>query len=463
MKNIIFISLCVSLLACNVPKDTSNRSIGIASGADAANSPTVTAIGPVSYGVKGGITVTLTGTNFVAGAIVILGGTNCPSVTVVSATQITCTLPYHFASVVDVVVLNPNGISGTLFNGFSYNSYLYASNQSVSSFLTRMRIDSATGAITVLGTTAAPLGAYAVEIDPTNTWVYTAGVSANSIAGFTIDHATGNLTAVPGSPFAAGAGVDGLATSKDSKCLIASNFNAAAAVAVTSFSINSTNGALTKVADYPAGTNSGFIAIDPSNRFVYVTNYGSGTISAYSINTTSCALTVIGTYAAGSAPDAVSVHPNGKFIYTGNAANTFNPGATGAVTVLSIDQVTGALSPVAFYQTSDARNGSGVEIDKTGTQIYVTARGNDLAGTGKVFGYNIDSTSGTLTAINNWPTGDGPNDVRILGNGKFVFTANFKSNNVNVFVRDLTTGNLVPASPATYAAGTGPAIIGITF
>ena len=447
------------MLACNIKKDLAINTIGITDGADAANSPTVTTISPALYGVKGGITVTITGTNFVSGATVILGGTNCPNVVVLNATQITCTLPYHFASVVDVVILNPNGITGTLFNGFSYNSYLYASNQSTSSFITRMRIDSATGAITQLGTTAAPLGAYAVEIDSTNTWIYTAGATANQIAGFTIDHGTGNLTAVPGSPFAAGAGVDGLAVSKDSKCLIASNFNSAPAVAVTSFTINQTTGAITKVSDYAAGTNAGFIAIDPLNRFVYVTNYGSNTISAYTLNTVNCTLGIIGTYAAGNSPDAVSIHPNSKFIYTGNATNTFTPGSTGAVTVLSIDQVTGALSPVAFYQTADARNGSGVEIDKTGTQIYVTARGNDVSGAGKIFAFNIDSTSGTLVPINSWSTSDGPNDVRILGNGKFVFTANFAGNNVNVFVRDF----LVPASPASYPAGSGPAIIGITF
>lgn len=449
------------MYSCNAQQTLEQRSIGIGGGGS-SSAPTVSSISPSSYGVKGGVLVTVTGADFSEGATVTIGGTACTSPTVVDSTSITCTLPYHFASVVDVVVLNANGITGTLFNGFSYNSYLYASNQSGASALSRMKVDSLTGSITQLGSTAVPNGTYGVEVDSTNTWVYSAGVSANQIAGFTINHATGDLTAVPGSPFAAGSGVDAVAVSKDSKCLIASNFFAAAGVAVTSYTINQSTGALTKVADYAGGTQAGFIGIDPLNRFVYVTNYGSDNISAYTLNTSNCTLGIIGTYACGDGPDAISVHPTGKFLYTGNASNAFT-GGKGAVTAMSIDQFTGALTLIDTYLTADSRNGSGVEVDKTGSQVYVTARGNDAPGAGKVFGYNINTTNGVLTEIGNWVTGNGPNDVRILGDGKFVFTANTAANSVSVFVRDLATGLLTPASPASYTIGNSPGIIGITF
>ena len=462
MKLTIFILFLLGLIGCNVQKDLELRSIGIDDDAAAANAPVVESISPTSYCVKGGITITITGSKFSEGDSVNVGGTNCPDVVVVSATEITCTLPYHFASVVDVVVSNAQGISGTLFNGFKYNSFLYVSNQSGASFLYKMKIDSADGSITQLGSTSVPNGAYGVEIDPSNTWVYTAGVLANQIAAFTINHSTGDLTAVPGSPFAGGSGVDAVAVSKDSKCLIASNFYAASSAAVTSYSINQTTGALVKVADYTGGTQAGFLAIDPQNRFVFVTNYGSDNISAYTMNTTNCTLAFVGNYSCGDAPDAISVHPSGKYVYTGNASNSFT-GGKGAVTALAVDQNTGALSIINTYLTADARRGSGVEIDKTGTQLYVTARGNDEAGTGKVFGYDITSTTGNLTEINNWSSDDGPNDVRILGSGKFVFTANTQADTVNVFIRDLGTGILTPALTPSYPVGTSPGIIGITF
>lgn len=457
MKFAIQVFFLIFVYSCNSQNNLEKNSIGIGTGDGAAVAPIVTAIAPNTYGVKGGITVTITGENFATGATVSIGGTACGNPVVVSATEITCTLAYHFASVVDVVVLNTNGITGTLFNGFSYNSYLYVANQSGAPALARLRIDSLSGNITQLGTTAAPNGAYGVEVDSTNTWVYTAGVSASQIAGFTINHATGGLAAIPGSPFTGGAGVNGLGISKDSKCLIGSNWTGAVGAKVTSYSISQTTGALTKVADYVGGTSPSGVAIDPLNRFVYVANYGSSSISSYTLNTATCTLVFINNVASGASPDAIAVHPSGKFVYTGNAS------AAGGVTALSIDQFSGALTLIASYVTSNAVNGAGVEIDKTGSQLYVTARGGGGAGLGKLWGYNVNSTTGALTPTSNWATENGPNDVRILGDGKFVFSANTESNSINVFSRDLATGNLTPASPAFYTIGNSPGVIGITF
>lgn len=456
MQRKLYLLILILLSSCNSQQSSQGRSIGV-DGDSKPTAPIVTGISPESYGVKGGISVTITGTNFNEGATVTVGGSACENVVINSSTEITCDLTYHFASVVDVVVLNTNGITGTLFNGFSYNSYLYASNQTGGSALNRMKIDSLTGNITQLGSTAVSNGAYGVEVDATNTWVYTAGVSANQIAGFTIDHGSGDLTAIPGSPFAAGSGVNGLGLSKDSKCLIASNWTGGGATKVTSYTINQSTGALVKVADYTGGTNPGGIGIHPDNKFVYVANYGSNNVSAYTLDTATCTLVFINNYASGSSPDAVSVHPTGKFVYTGNAS------AIGGVTGFMVNQSTGELTLIDTYVTSNATNGSGVEIEKTGNQLYVTARGGGGVGLGKLWGFEINTTTGVLTTTGNWTTNNGPNDVRILGDGKFVFTANSESNTVDVFSRDLSTGNLTPASPAYFTIGNTPGIIGITF
>jgi hypothetical protein len=83
--------------------------------------PTVTAISPVSGSAAGGTAITITGTGFVSGATVSLGGTAATGVTVVSATSITATTPAHAAGSVNVVVTNSDSQSGTLTNGFTYN------------------------------------------------------------------------------------------------------------------------------------------------------------------------------------------------------------------------------------------------------------------------------------------------------------------------------------------------------
>jgi hypothetical protein len=86
-----------------------------------ANAPTVTSISPNNGLTTGGTSVTISGTNFVAGAIVSVGGTAATNVNVTNSTTITATTPAHSAGVVSVVVTNTDGQSGTLTNGYTYN------------------------------------------------------------------------------------------------------------------------------------------------------------------------------------------------------------------------------------------------------------------------------------------------------------------------------------------------------
>jgi hypothetical protein len=69
----------------------------------------------------GGDTITLTGSNFKAGATVTIGGTSASSVTVVSSSSVTFTTPAKTAGDYDVTVTNTNGLAATLTSGISYN------------------------------------------------------------------------------------------------------------------------------------------------------------------------------------------------------------------------------------------------------------------------------------------------------------------------------------------------------
>ena len=84
--------------------------------------PTVTAITPNSGTANGGTRVTITGTGFLAGATVKVGGTAVTGVTVVSSTSITATTPAHAAGAVSVAVTNTDNQSGTLANGYTYTA-----------------------------------------------------------------------------------------------------------------------------------------------------------------------------------------------------------------------------------------------------------------------------------------------------------------------------------------------------
>ncbi|MEO5973577.1 MAG: IPT/TIG domain-containing protein, partial [Ilumatobacteraceae bacterium] len=90
--------------------------------AHAKANPTVTAITPNSGLPTGGTAVAITGTGFLAGATVTIGGAPATSVVVVSATTITAATPAGTGTG-DVVVTNIlELLSGKLKKGFTYSS-----------------------------------------------------------------------------------------------------------------------------------------------------------------------------------------------------------------------------------------------------------------------------------------------------------------------------------------------------
>src|SRR5437588_543612 len=61
------------------------------------------------------------------------------------------------------------------------------------------------------------------------------------------------------------------------------------------------------------------MAVDPTGRFAYVTNFASWDISMYAIHPTTGGLTSLGPpVAAGAAPYAITVDDTGRFAYVTN-------------------------------------------------------------------------------------------------------------------------------------------------
>ena len=77
---------------------------------------------PAAGSTAGGTTITLTGTNFVSGATVRVGGTAATSVAFVSATQLTARTPAGTAGARDVQITNPDGQSVTRTGAFTYTT-----------------------------------------------------------------------------------------------------------------------------------------------------------------------------------------------------------------------------------------------------------------------------------------------------------------------------------------------------
>jgi len=80
----------------------------------------VAGVSPVAGPVTGGTLITVTGTGFVPGATVTLGGRPAREVTVVDAHTITALTPRGREGTVDLTVTNPDATTATLTGAFTY-------------------------------------------------------------------------------------------------------------------------------------------------------------------------------------------------------------------------------------------------------------------------------------------------------------------------------------------------------
>ena len=77
---------------------------------------------PNTGALSGGATITISGSNFLTGATVSIGGSVCSSVNVLNATSLTCITPAHIVGSVDITVTNPDSQLGSLSSAFIYRA-----------------------------------------------------------------------------------------------------------------------------------------------------------------------------------------------------------------------------------------------------------------------------------------------------------------------------------------------------
>jgi 6-phosphogluconolactonase len=191
------------------------------------------------------------------------------------------------------------------------------------------------------------VGAAALVVSPTGKFVYAIGPLSGVVLAYTANAGSGALTAVAGSPFPAGIGPAGVTMDPMGKFVYVPNSSQCASCApgnVSAYTVNAGSGALTPIAGSPfpdAGLGPSGAAVDPTGKFLYVSNVLSGSVSAYTINAGSGALTAVSgsPFVAGSQPEAVAVEPSGKFLYV---ANYFS----NTISAYTINTSSGALTPV---------------------------------------------------------------------------------------------------------------------
>lgn len=158
---------------------------------------------------------------------------------------------------------------------------------------------------------------------------------------------------------------------------------------------------------YKAGVKPSAITSDPTNRFVYVTDFASNQLIGYTVQGGSTLQFLInGPFRTGGEPNSIAIDPRGKYMYVANELDS-------TVTAYVIDLTTGTPS----------------------TAVNVT-------------GSQINSTDTTPVAL-----------VVDPALGRFVFTANQLGNSISGFRLDPTTGALVPTLNTPYPTGAKPSAL----
>lgn len=102
--------------------NTDGGTATVTDGFSFTSAPAVTGISPVAGPATGGTHITISGSDFLDGATVTVGGVECENVDVVSATQITCTTPAGTAGDPEIIVANPDQGTITVNSEFTYVS-----------------------------------------------------------------------------------------------------------------------------------------------------------------------------------------------------------------------------------------------------------------------------------------------------------------------------------------------------
>jgi 6-phosphogluconolactonase (cycloisomerase 2 family) len=309
------------------------------------------------------------------------------------------------------VTVDPSGRFAYVASYYDNNVSAYTINGSTGALREIAGSPFAAGSLPI-SVTVDPLGRFAYVV---NTCRSASHCRFGNVSAYTINSSTGALRAVAGSPFPAGSAPLSVTVDSSGQFAYVVNYcdSSCARGTVSAYTINSSTGVLTAVAGSPfaAGNGPRSVTVDPSGQFAYVANSEANTVSAYTINSSTGALSAVAgsPFAAGGFPLSATVDASGRFAYVANDGDT--------VSAYTINSSTGALSAVSGSPFAAGTFPDSVAVDPSGRFVYVANECNSSAdcSAGTVSAYTIDSSTGALSAVDGSPfaAGSGPYSVAI--------------------------------------------------
>lgn len=231
------------------------------------------------------------------------------------------------------------------------------------------------------------------------------------------------------------------------------------------FQVNRSNGALTACGVYESGSSPSCLVLNGAGTRLYATNETAsvgeakdGTVSAFAIDQTDGQIKLLNTVRSGGAgPTYASVHPSERFLLVANyfsgsvAVLPIRPdGSLGDATDVRKDA--GRLGPARAihsptgsfaFSGHDRTHAHMIRADPSGRFVLHVDIGLD-----KIFVWRFDEQNGRLTpndpAEISLPPGDGPRHFSFHPNGRWLYSLQEEASNIVLFDYDPTTGRLTP-------------------
>ena len=264
------------------------------------------------------------------------------------------------------------------------------------------------------------------------------------VSSFTRNTSTGALTHTGEVTAGAKAGPRGVVASPNGSSLYVANINDDN---IYEFSINQTDGTLTPLGT-PSVSNGNAtepdeLAMNGAGTLLWATGR-AGTVTAYTVDTTTGKLTKKSSIDGFNTPFGIAVHPKLAVLYVSDLK-------TGLIQPMSYNTRNGLLSknfPAVASSDPNAKIPAALTIDPAGAALFTADQGN-----GEVSSFAIDS-SGALTPIQaatNGKAGDGPVGVGVGTNAgiEYVFTANWGGASVSSFLVNNATTMIAPPTVAS--------------
>ncbi len=238
---------------------------------------------------------------------------------------------------------------------------------------------------------------------------FVANSGADSISVFSNDATSGALMAV-GPAMAADRGPSAIAGTIDKKYIYVSNSRSND---VSAFAVDPSSGALTAVPGSPfaAGTSPGAVGVYTAtwcstrgghcgfNMYAFAANAGSDTVSAYTIDQGTGALTPIASYSAGTGPSTMAARPDGQFLYVANT------GGSNSISGYWIDPFGGELRPVLGSPFPSVGIVTSLAFGAGESFLYAANASGGTASIGafSVHPFSTDPNTGALTPLAGFP------------------------------------------------------------